>query len=291
MNVRTRRGSLAFTAPHPEHVFDDGNHRLATTRFPPFHAVLQASWRRISPNPASETARASFRCRTIPETLRSSTTMVPYSRVRLAVSLWIASRRGATTWWWTWLRCALARRHRLDGRCPVRRSGPTFRETDREARRSFRSAEARCFGFSAGARPSENTANILTPRSTPSTASGREGLRSARSRAPRTTRTSVPLRTGPTARCSAWTGTTGSPSSGPCARPFWSRSSSSTRWRGGQGRTRTPPWSSPATTALHRPLRCSTPYAASTSTMTGMASTTRQGCRRSARRTAGRGSP
>lgn len=93
MYVRIRKGSLAFTAPHAEHVLELGNHRPATSSRPPFQALLYFSWRRISPNPASATRRASLRFLIIPATLRSSTTTVPYWAARLVVSLCMASRR------------------------------------------------------------------------------------------------------------------------------------------------------------------------------------------------------
>jgi hypothetical protein len=49
---------LAFTAPHAEHVFELGNHRLATTTRAPASAALYSVWRRNSPIPNPERCRA-----------------------------------------------------------------------------------------------------------------------------------------------------------------------------------------------------------------------------------------
>src|SRR5664280_1012869 len=97
MYVRTDRSSLAFTAPHPEQVLLEQNHRSTTTVRPPFQAVLYSNWRRNSPNEASATCRARLWLRTIPATNRSSTTTVPNLRASMVVSLWVESLRWSAT--------------------------------------------------------------------------------------------------------------------------------------------------------------------------------------------------
>jgi hypothetical protein len=106
---------LVFTAPHPEHVLLDGNHRSAIISAPPFHAVLYVNWRRISPNEASATARANRWFVSIPATLRSSTTTVPYFRAMRVVILWIPSLRRSATLPWADANAVDARTHRADG--------------------------------------------------------------------------------------------------------------------------------------------------------------------------------
>ena len=46
LNVRSDRGSLAFTTPQFEHVLLDGNHLSTTRNTAPVRAVLYSSWRR-----------------------------------------------------------------------------------------------------------------------------------------------------------------------------------------------------------------------------------------------------
>jgi hypothetical protein len=70
--VRTERGSLAFTAPHPEHVLLLGYQRSMTCKVVPVRTHLYSSSRRNSPNEASSTAWARLWLATIPATLRSS---------------------------------------------------------------------------------------------------------------------------------------------------------------------------------------------------------------------------
>ena len=57
---------MAFTAPQPEHVLLDANHRSATITVPPRQAVLYSTCRRNSANEASATWRASRRLREHP---------------------------------------------------------------------------------------------------------------------------------------------------------------------------------------------------------------------------------
>ena len=111
---------------------------------------------------------------TIPAACRSSITMVPNSDASRVVSLWMPSFRWSAT-----RPCALPsaaddRRHRFQGRCPVRRSGPCRRDTARDRRRIFRSALDRYRGLGISP-PFDSTASVLTPRSTPTTPSGRRG--------------------------------------------------------------------------------------------------------------------
>jgi hypothetical protein len=40
VKVRTASDSLGFTVRQVEHVFEEGNHRSATVRVPPFQPVL-----------------------------------------------------------------------------------------------------------------------------------------------------------------------------------------------------------------------------------------------------------
>src|ERR1035437_2376766 len=167
--VRSDRASLAFTAPQPEHILLDGNHRLARTTRPPFHVVLYSSCRRISPNEASPTCLASRRFFIIPATFRSSSTMTPYSRASLVVSLWRASLRWSATRPCALPRAAAATRQRFDGvlRCLVALSyGPSRRAIARFRRASLRSAPFRCRGLGSSS-PVERTARVLIPRSTP----------------------------------------------------------------------------------------------------------------------------
>jgi hypothetical protein len=71
--VRSDRVRSWLIVPHVEQVLLLGYHRSAVHTFDPYHPVLYSRWRRNSPNPASETARASRRSRIIPATCRFST--------------------------------------------------------------------------------------------------------------------------------------------------------------------------------------------------------------------------
>src|ERR1035437_7030016 len=148
--VRTDRSSLVFTAPHPEQVLLDGNHRSTTTVRPPLQTVLYSTCLRSSPNEAPETCRARQWFLTIPATCRSSMTTVPNSLARLVVSLWSPSLR-----WSAPLPCAFARaadalRQRFDGSrrfLAASSYGPTLRDTVRFRRRTFRAAPLECRGL------------------------------------------------------------------------------------------------------------------------------------------------
>ena len=70
------RLSSASRCPHAEQVLEDGYHRSSTTRSRLYRWHLYSSWRRNSPQPQSEIARASRRLRTMPETSRSSITIM-----------------------------------------------------------------------------------------------------------------------------------------------------------------------------------------------------------------------
>ena len=59
------RGSSASRNPHAEHVFVLGYQRPVTTRRRPARSHLYSSWRRNSPHPQSEMARARRRLRTM----------------------------------------------------------------------------------------------------------------------------------------------------------------------------------------------------------------------------------
>lgn len=90
------------------------------------------------------------------------------------VSLWIASLRRFATRVWIRVTSLRAVSQRTEGRCPVRRSGPTRRDNVREAVRSAFRALFRCRGLGTGS-PVDSTARALIPRSTPTVASGRAG--------------------------------------------------------------------------------------------------------------------
>ncbi len=72
--TRSPSARSAFTVPQPEQVFDDGNHRSATTSSVPYQAALYTSCRRSSPKAASEMWRASLRLASMPAAFRSSIT-------------------------------------------------------------------------------------------------------------------------------------------------------------------------------------------------------------------------
>ena len=71
-HARTRTGRSASRNPHAEHVLDEGYQRPITTRRRPARSHLYSSWRRNSPHPQSEMARARHRLRTMFFTTRSS---------------------------------------------------------------------------------------------------------------------------------------------------------------------------------------------------------------------------
>jgi len=88
---------VAFTAPHPEQVLLEANHRSAAIRVAPCQPALQGSWRRISANPHPAIWRASRLFFTIPATFRSSTATVPYPAAsRVACLCWWSRRWSAT---------------------------------------------------------------------------------------------------------------------------------------------------------------------------------------------------
>src|SRR6266480_7552458 len=84
---QSTRVSPALIAPHALHVLLDGYHRSAAHTLDPYQPVLSSSWRRNSPNPASEMARASRRLRTIPATFKLSTATARLVLASLVVSL------------------------------------------------------------------------------------------------------------------------------------------------------------------------------------------------------------
>lgn len=171
--VRTERGSLAFTAPHPEHVLLLGYQRSMTCMVMPVRTHLHSSSRRNSPNEASSTAWARLWLATIPATLRSSIEISEQLLARWVVSFSRSSRRWlATRAWMRWTRClALARRP--DPLC--------LRERSRWALASLRSDAWWRLGFPMTV-PSESVARWETPRSTPTAGPlGWEEATSARS--------------------------------------------------------------------------------------------------------------
>src|ERR1035437_7228700 len=150
MYVRADRSSLVFTAPHPEQVLLEQNHRSTTTVRPPFQTVLYCNCLRSSPNEASEMCRASRWFLTIPATYRSSMTTVPNSLAKLVVSMWSPSLRWSATLPCAFARAADALRQRCDGtrRFLVALSqGPTLRDTVRLRCRTLRAAPPECRGL------------------------------------------------------------------------------------------------------------------------------------------------
>ena len=111
----------------------------------------------------------------MPETVRSCPTTVPWVVGHVGgervdrVFAWI---RDPSVWIRVTSRRAVS--ERAEGRCPVRRSGPTRRDNVREAVRSALRALFRCRGLGTGS-PVDSTARALMPRSTPTVASGRAG--------------------------------------------------------------------------------------------------------------------
>src|ERR1035437_795839 len=148
--VRADRSSLAFTAPHPEQVLLEQNHRSTTTVRPPLQTVLYSNCLRSSPNEASAMCRASRWFLSIPATFRSSMTTVPNCLPKLVVSLWVESLRWSATLPCAFARAAEALRQRFDGsrRFLVALSyGPTLRETVRFRCRTLRAAPPECRGL------------------------------------------------------------------------------------------------------------------------------------------------
>ena len=105
------RLSSASRYPHAEQVFELGYHLSSTTSSRPARWHLYSSWRRNSPHPQSEIARASRRLRTIPATFRSSITIVSAERTRRVLARCRKSRRALRTLRWAraTLAAALAR--------------------------------------------------------------------------------------------------------------------------------------------------------------------------------------
>ena len=156
--TRSDRDSLAFTAPHVEHVLLDGYHLSITRNAAPVRAVLYSSWRRNSPREASLTLRARRWFFTMPATFRSSMHTTLYVLAIMVVALLIASARTLATRAcrratrsWAFLRRALPLVLRLNACWAFRRAFSLV----------FR---ARGLGITV---PSESVARFFTPRSTP----------------------------------------------------------------------------------------------------------------------------
>ena len=88
--VPARRAGLA----------DDGYQRSITISSRPYRWHLYSSWRRNSPHPQSEIARARNRLRTMPETFRSSITMTSAERTRPVLARCRKSCRASRTLRW-----------------------------------------------------------------------------------------------------------------------------------------------------------------------------------------------
>src|SRR5258707_10182134 len=158
----TARVSPALIAPQSPPLLLDGYHLSAAHPFAPSQPVLYSNCRTNSPNPASETARASRRFRTIPATLRLSTATARLVLASLVVS-WCrkSARRWATFKW------IVATRSRA-----LARLFESFRERCSAlfARRSLRCAALSARGaWTSSTSPvsSAITANVLRPRSIP----------------------------------------------------------------------------------------------------------------------------
>src|SRR5690625_101347 len=84
---RTLSGMDCCSAPHAEHIFDDGNHWSTATTCRPYPSALYSSMDRISAHETSEIARASEWCETILRTFRSSMAITWFSYTSRVVSL------------------------------------------------------------------------------------------------------------------------------------------------------------------------------------------------------------
>ncbi len=87
VHSRTFSGILPCRVPQAEHSLDDGNHRSTTTRSRPYQSALYSSMDRSSVQLASEMARARVRFLSMFRTVRSSITIVWFSRTSRVVSL------------------------------------------------------------------------------------------------------------------------------------------------------------------------------------------------------------
>src|SRR5215472_9582805 len=94
------RLSSASRCPHAEQVLDDGYQRSMTTSSRLARSHLYSSWRRNSPQPQSEIARASLRFFTMPQTLRFSITIVSAERTKRVLARCRKSRRALRTLRW-----------------------------------------------------------------------------------------------------------------------------------------------------------------------------------------------
>src|SRR5262249_31479368 len=103
---RVPRLSQASRYPQAEQVLEDGYQRPITTSSRPYRSHLYSSWRRNSPHPQPEIARASRRLRTMFLTARSSITMTSAERTRRVLVRCRKSRRALRTL--RWVRATLA---------------------------------------------------------------------------------------------------------------------------------------------------------------------------------------
>ena len=108
VQCRVLKDSPASRCPHAEQVLDDGYQRSITTSSCPARSHLYSSWRRNSPHPQSEIARASRRLRTMPDTFRSSITIMPAERTSRVLARCRKSRRASRTFRWARATFALA---------------------------------------------------------------------------------------------------------------------------------------------------------------------------------------
>src|SRR5689334_12590394 len=101
----------ASRCPHAEQVLDEGYQRSMATRRRPYRWHLYVSWRRNSPQPQSEMARARCRLRTMFAIARSSITITSFSRTSRVLARCRKSWRAWRTLRWAWatLAAALAR--------------------------------------------------------------------------------------------------------------------------------------------------------------------------------------
>jgi len=86
-HIRIWRGRSASRNPQAEHVFVLGYQRAVTTSWRPARWHLYSSWRRNSPHPQSEMARARRRLPTMLLTARSSIAIRSWPRTRPVVVL------------------------------------------------------------------------------------------------------------------------------------------------------------------------------------------------------------
>jgi len=82
---RTFSGIVSRTLPQTEHSLEEGNQRSTAITSRPYHLALYSSRLRNSDHAASDIARARLPLRSIPETFKSSITIVWFSRTSRVV--------------------------------------------------------------------------------------------------------------------------------------------------------------------------------------------------------------